>query len=68
MTMRSMEIFMLSTVIGWIIYVRRHYCTCRAKIFYLPQPGNEPLSLDLQDIAVKFSFYRKAVEVYLYIP
>ena len=34
------------TVIGWVIYGGRH-CR-RAKIFYLPQPGIEPRSLDLQ--------------------
>ena len=44
--MRPREIFMHRTVIGWVIInVGRH---CRAKIFYLPQPGIEPRSLDLQ--------------------
>ena len=44
--MNPREIFMHRTVIGWVIYVGRHYR--RAKIFYLPQPGIEPRSLDLQ--------------------
>ena len=44
--MRLREIFMHRTVIGWVIYGRRH-CG-KAKIFYLPQPGIEPRSLDLQ--------------------
>ena len=44
--MRPREIFMHRTVIGWVIYVGRH-CR-RAKIFYLPQPGIEPGSLDQQ--------------------
>ena len=44
--MRPREIFMHRTVIGWVIYGGRH-CR-RAKIFYLPQPGIEPRSLDLQ--------------------
>ena len=44
--MRPKEIFMHSTVIGSVIYGGRH-CH-RAKIFYLPQPGIEPRSLDLQ--------------------
>ena len=41
----------------------------RSKIFYLPQPGIEPRSLDLlaNTVAVKAGFYRKAAEVYLYI-
>ena len=34
------------TVIGWVIYSGRH-CR-RANIFYLPQPGIEPRTLDLQ--------------------
>ena len=34
------------TVIGWVIYGGRH-CR-RAKIFYLPHPGFEPRSLDIQ--------------------
>ena len=34
------------TVIGWVIYGGRH--SRRAKIFYLPQPGIEPRTLDLQ--------------------
>ena len=34
------------TVKGWVIYGGRH-CR-RAKIFYLPQPGIEPRSLDIQ--------------------
>ena len=44
--MRPREIFMRRTVIGWVIYGGRH-CG-RAKIFYLPQLGIEPGSLDLQ--------------------
>ena len=44
--MRPREIFMHRTVIGWVIYGGRH-CR-RAKIFYLPQPGIEPRTLDLQ--------------------
>ena len=42
--MNPREIFMHETVIGWVIYGGRH-CR-RAKIFYLPQPGIEPRSLD----------------------
>ena len=68
--MRPRDIFMHRTVIGWVIYVGRH-CR-RTKIFYLPQPGIEPRLLDIQatlyHVAVKAGFYRKAVEVYLYIP
>ena len=33
-------------VIGWVIYSGRH-CR-RANIFYLPKPGIEPRTLDLQ--------------------
>ena len=44
--MRPREIFMHRTVTGWVIYGGRH-CR-RAKIFYLPQWGIEPRSLDLQ--------------------
>ena len=60
------------------LFLSSHYCLemnlfmCRrAKIFYLPQPGIEPRSLDLRQtlyhVAVKAGFYRKAVEVY-FIP
>ena len=44
--MNPRKIFMHRMVIGWVIYSGRH-CR-RAKIFYLPQPGIEPRSLDLQ--------------------
>ena len=51
-------------VIGWAICGRRH-CR-RPKIFYLPQSGIKPRSLDLHQtlyhIAVKADFYRKAVK------
>ena len=54
------------TVKGQVIYSGRHYH--RANKFYLPQPGIEPRSLDLQANALprrcKAGFYRKAVEVY----
>ena len=44
--MNPREIFMHRKVIGWVIYGG---CHCRrAKIFYLPQLGIEPRSLDLQ--------------------
>ena len=44
--MRPREILIHITVVGWVIYGGRH---CRkAKIFYLPQAGIEPRSLDLQ--------------------
>ena len=44
--MRPREIFMHRTVIGLVICGGRH-CP-RGKIFYMPQPGIEPRSLDLQ--------------------
>ena len=44
--MKPRDIFMHRTAIGWVIYDERH-CR-RAEIFYLPQLGIEPRSLDLQ--------------------
>ena len=46
MKMRPRDKFMHRTIIALVIYGGRH---CRiVKIFYLPQPGIEPRSLDLQ--------------------
>ena len=57
-------------VIGLVIYVGRH-CR-RAKIFTCPSrdsnPGRWIYRQTLYHVAVKAGFYRKAVEMYLYIP
>ena len=64
--MNPREIFMHTTVIGWVIYggrivVERKYFTCPSRE---SNPGRWIYRQTLYHVAVKARFYRKAVEVY----